>query len=175
MNGVFYIYFLSGKLLKKKLPQNLSIFKLFFFPCCCCFWLDSDHCRAKLDFEVDICSVQSPTRTPTPTPLTPNHSRMAFTPTPRRAALPTEKAAWQHLNWHYVSLTLSTVTYCFSWKRLTWPQKPQSHNDQTQTTHLTRSDWLPLKKVVHPDDRIPPVHSFKLYHDNPACSITPFA
>lgn len=36
-----------------------------------------------------------------------------------------ERAVWQHLNWHYVPLTRSTVTYRSSWKRLTWPQYPR--------------------------------------------------
>lgn len=162
----------AEKEIASELEHNLSSY---FFLCCCCFWLDSDHCQAELDLEVGIYLLHAITHPHTHTPLTPNHSRMAFTPTPRRAALPAEKAAWQHLNWHYVSLTLSTVTYCFSWKRLTWPQKPESHNDQTQTTHLTRFDWLPLKEVVHPDDGIPPEHPFKLYHDNPTSCITLFA
>lgn len=153
----------------------MSIFK-FFFPLLLLFFpLDSGHCPAELDLEVGIYLINAIAHPCRHTPLTPNHSRMAFTPTPCRAAPPAEKAVWQHLNWHYVSLTLSTVTYYFSWKWLTWPQTPQSHNDKTQTTHLTRSDWLPLKEVLHSDDGIPPLHPFTLYHDNLVCSITLFA
>lgn len=176
MNGVFNIFLLSGKGWKR---NGLRVWEylIFFFPLffsCCCLWLDWDHFQFELDLEVGIYLLHSIPDPHPHTPLTPNHSRMAFSPTPRRAAPPAEKAVWQHLNWHYVSLTLSTVTYCFSWKRLTWPQKPQSHNDQTQTTHLTHSDWPPLKEVVHRDDGIPPVHHFKLYHGDLACSITVF-
>lgn len=169
-----YIFCLAkaGKEMVSEFENIWAFFSPFFS--CCCLWLDWDHFQFELDLEVGIYLLHSITDPHPHTPLTPNHSRMAFSPTPRRAAPPAEKAVWQHLNWHYVSLTLSTVTYCFSWKRLTWPQKPQSHDDQTQTTHLTHSDWPPLKEVVHRNDGIPPVHHFKLYHGDLACSITLF-
>lgn len=76
------------------------------------------------EVELDIVGKAFIRSTQSHTPSTPNHSRMAFTSAPCRALPLVEKAVWQHLNWHYVPLTLSTVTYRSSWKRLTWPQYP---------------------------------------------------
>lgn len=102
---------------RHKLKKNcLRILAYLSFSLLLLFRLDWNH----LDIVVGIY----PLHTITHTPSTPNHSRMAFTSAPRRALPLVEKAVWQHLNWHYVPLTLSTVTYRSSWKRLTWPQYP---------------------------------------------------
>lgn len=105
---VLHIFFVWHKL-KKNLPQNFSIFKLF-FAAAVKTWL-----KPSPGVEFEIVEGIYPLHTITHTPSTHNHSRMAFTSAPRRALPLVEKAVWHHLNWHYVPLTLSTVTYRSSW------------------------------------------------------------
>lgn len=127
--------------------------------------LDWNHLpeRDSILWKAFICSavshtpprVHTHTHQRTQTPSTPNHSRMAFTSAPCRAPPLLERTVWQHLKRHYVPLTCSTVTCRSSWKRLTWPQNPEGHDDQTQSSPDT--SWLAFSSLLE----IIPVHQLQ--------------
>jgi len=118
--------FLSGISQKKKMPLNFCIFKLLLY-CCCLNLIETISQSGAWYYGGHLSALRCHpyTHTSTRSPLTPNHSRMAFTTAPCRALPLVERAVWQHLNWRYVPLTRSTVTCRSSWKRLTWPQNPR--------------------------------------------------
>lgn len=124
--------------LKKKCLRVLAYLS---FSLCCCLNLIKNHLPewSSILWKAFIRFTQSHTHTH---PSTPNHSRMAFTSAPCRALplggescvaafkltlCPTDS---QHCDLSFIMKTVDLATV------------PQSHNDQTQSTRETRSDWL---------------------------------
>lgn len=123
--------------LKKKCLRVLAYLS---FSLCCCLNLIKTISRSGAQYcGRHLSASHNHTHAP---PSTPNHSRMAFTSAPCRALplggescvaafkltlCPTDS---QHCDLSFIMKTVDLATV------------PQSHNDQTQSTCETRSDWL---------------------------------
>lgn len=123
--------------LKKKLPQNFCIFKLF-FAAAVSTWLKPPP-EVELDFfAVGIYPLLA---------ITHKHLWpliIAEWPLP---LLPVELCRWWRKCVATFKLTLCSIDsqHCdllFIIKTVDLATEPQSHNDQTRSIHLTHSDWL---------------------------------